>query len=71
MFSLFNKYKPTYLRAFKDLIKHTIVYSSSLLGLWYFKDSYLSMITVPLLGLMNVRTYIVFHDCGHNSYTPS
>ena len=29
------------------------------------------MITVPLLGLMNVRTYIVFHDCGHNSYTPS
>ena len=71
LLSIFNKYRSTYYEASKDLIKHTIVYSSSLLGLWYFRDSYLSIITTPLFALMNVRTYIVFHDCGHNSYTPN
>jgi len=71
MLSLFNKYKPSYYEACKDLVKHSIGYSCSLFGLWYFKDSYLSMITIPILGIMNVRTFIIFHDCGHNSYTPS
>ena len=71
MLSLFNKYKPSFYGACKDLVKHSIGYSISLFGLWYFRDSYLSMITIPLLGLMNVRTFIIFHDCGHNSYTPS
>jgi len=71
MLSLFNEYKPSYYEACKDLVKHSIGYSISLFGLWYFRDSYLSMITIPLLGIMNVRTFITFHDCGHNSYTPS
>ena len=71
MLSLFNKYKSSYYEACKDLVKHSIGYSCSLFGLWYFKDSYLSMITIPILGIINVRTFIIFHDCGHNSYTPS
>lgn len=71
MLSLINRYKPSYYEACKDGIKHSIGYSISLFSLWYFADSYLSMITIPLLGLMNVRTFIIFHDCGHNSYTPS
>ena len=71
MLSLFNKYKSSYYETCKDLVKHSIGYSISLLGLWYSRDSYLSMITIPLLALMNVRTFIIFHDCGHNSYTPS
>ena len=70
MLSLFNKYKPSYYEACKDLVKHSIGYSISLFGLWYFRDSYLSMVTIPLLGLMNMRTFIILHDCGHNSYTP-
>ena len=60
LLSIFNKYRSTYYEASKDLIKHTIVYSSSLLGLWYFRDSYFSMITIPLFSLMNVKTFIVF-----------
>lgn len=71
LLSLFNKYNPSYYEAGKDLVKHSIAYSTSLFGLWYFKDSYLSVITIPLFSLMTVRTFIIFHDCGHNSYTPS
>jgi len=71
MLLLINKYKPSYYETCKDLVKHSIGYSISLFSLWYYRDSYLSMITIPLLGLMNVRTFIIFHDCGHNSYTPS
>ena len=71
MFSFFNKYKPTYYKAFRDLITNTVCYTISFYGMWYFRDTYFSLITVPLLGLMNVRTFIIFHDCGHNSYTPN
>ena len=39
--------------------------------LWFFKNSILSVLTVPFLGLLLHRSYVVFHDCGHNSYTPS
>ena len=71
MLSLFSKFRPSYYEAGKDLVKHSITYSISLFGLWYLKDSYLSVITIPLLSLMTMRTFIIFHDCGHNSYTPS
>ena len=71
LFTLFNKYKSSYYSAFKDIIKHSILYTYSLYLLWYYKDSYISFITIPLLGLMNVRTFVIFHDCGHNSYTPN
>ena len=71
MLSLIYKYKSSYYESCKDLIKHTIIYSGSLLGTWFFKDSYVSLITIPLLSLMNIRTFIIFHDCGHNSYTPN
>ena len=44
---------------------------SSFYSLWYFRNSWLSVLTVHLAAFMNVGTFIVFHDCGHNSYTPS
>ena len=71
MFSFFNKYKPTYYQALKDLLINTVCYTTSFYGVWYSKDNSLSLLTVPLLGLMTVRTFIIFHDCGHNSYTPN
>jgi len=70
MLSLYPKYKPSYYEACKDLFKHSIGYSFSLFSLWYYRDSYLSMITIPMLSLMTLRTFIIFHDCGHNSYIP-
>ena len=71
MNSLYSKYKSSYYKACKDLVSHSFLYASSLYALWYCKDSYVSVITIPFVGLMNIRKFIIFHDCGHNSYTPS
>ena len=71
LLSLFNKYKSSYYDSFKDLTIHSVIHTSSLYALWYCKDSCASLLTIPIVGLMNIRTFIIFHDCGHNSYTPS
>ena len=68
---LFMKYKSSYTSAFIDFSVHAFLICSSFYSLWYFRNSWLSVFTVPLLGLLNVKTFIIFHDCGHNSYTPS
>lgn len=69
--SLFRKYKSSYTSAFIDLTTHSILLSLSFYSLWYFRNSWLSVFTTTLLGLLNVKTFIIFHDCGHGSYTPS
>ena len=68
---LFANYKSSYKSAFLDLSLHTSLFSSSLYLLWLYKDSWLSVFTIPILGLVLHRNYIVFHDCCHQSYTPS
>ena len=68
---LFMKYKSSYKSAFIDLSFHCFLMYCSYYLLWYFRNSWLSIFTVPLLGLLNVKTFIIFHDCGHNSYTPN
>jgi omega-6 fatty acid desaturase (delta-12 desaturase) len=40
-------------------------------GVYYFRESIFSFLTVPILTLMLLRTFLIFHDCGHNSYTPN
>ena len=39
--------------------------------IWYFNNSWLSIFTIPLMSFVNVKTFIIFHDCGHNSYSPN
>jgi acyl-lipid omega-6 desaturase (Delta-12 desaturase) len=68
---LFKKYKSSYKSAFLDLSIHTLFLSCSFYLLWIFRNSWLSVFTIPLLALLNVKTFIIFHDCGHQSYTPS
>jgi len=68
---LFTKYKSSYISAFLDFSLHTFLFSSSLYLLSLFKNSIFSIFTIPLLGLVLHRNYVVFHDCGHNSYTPN
>jgi acyl-lipid omega-6 desaturase (Delta-12 desaturase) len=68
---LFMKYKSSYTSAFIDFSVHAFLMCFSFYSLWYFRNSWLSVFTVPLLGFMNTRTFIVFHDCGHNSYMPN
>ena len=67
----YSKYKSSYLDSFIDLSIHSLLYLSSLYGTWYYRNHCLSILTIPLLGLMTMRTFIIYHDCGHNSYTPN
>jgi len=68
---LYTKYKSSYKSAFIDLSLHTLLLSSSYYVLWLFRTNWLSIFTIPLLALLNVKTFIIFHDCGHQSYTPN
>ena len=68
---LFMKYKSSYTSAFIDFSVHAFIMCSSFYSLWYFRNSWLSGFTIPLVSFMNGRTFVVFHDCGHNSYTPN
>ena len=67
----YSKYKSSYLDSFIDLSIHSLLYLSSLYGTWYYRNHCLSILIISLLGLMNMRTFIIYHDCGHNSYTPN
>lgn len=68
---LFQKYKSSFSSAFIDLSVHSFILCSSVYALWFFRNSWLSIFTIPFLGLLNIKTFMIFHDCGHNSYTPN
>lgn len=68
---LFMKYKSTYTSAFLDLSIHSCNLLISFYLLWLFRNSFISIFTIPFSGLLLHRNFIVFHDCCHNSYTPN
>jgi len=68
---LFMKYKSSYTSAFIDFFIHNFLMGLSFYSLWYFRNSWLSVFTVPVLGTLLHRSFVVFHDCCHNSYTPN
>jgi len=57
---LFTKYKSSYRAALWDFSVQSL-----LVGIGLYLRS------VPLLTLLNVKTFVIFHDCCHNSYIPS
>ena len=68
---LFIKYKTSYTSAFLDFSLHTVVFSSSFYLTWLFRNSWLSCFTIPIMVFLTLRTFIIFHDCCHQSYTPN
>jgi len=68
---LYQKYKATYSAAFADLGQHALFLWGAFYALYLYKDSYMTLFTIPFASLMLNRTFIVFHDCQHGSYTPS
>ena len=56
---LFSKYKSSYKSAFLDFSLHTFYLSCSFYLLWVFRNSWLSVFTIQLLGLLNVKTFII------------
>lgn len=68
---LFMKYKSSYAKAFADFIVQTILMAFSFYSIWHFKNSLFSIFPTFLFTLMLSRSFIIFHDCVHNSYTPN
>lgn len=68
---LFRKYRSTYTSAFIDFTVHIFLMCSSFYSIWYFRNNWLVVIPMVSSGLLHLRTFVVFHDCGHNSYSPN
>lgn len=68
---LFRKYKSSYQSACIDFSLHVFLLSMSFYSIWYARNSWWSLFIAPILGLLQVKTFIIFHDCGHNSYIPN
>jgi omega-6 fatty acid desaturase (delta-12 desaturase) len=69
--TIYNKYSATYSSSALDLFKNCFFLGLSIFGVNYFKNSIVSLLTIPALSLMLLRSFMIFHDCGHNSYTPN
>jgi omega-6 fatty acid desaturase (delta-12 desaturase) len=65
---LFMKYKSSYGRASLHLVTHMLF---GALIVYVMTHNIGVVPIVVLLALFNVKTIVIFHDCGHNSFTPS
>ena len=68
---LYTKYKSSYSSSLYDLTKHVILMSFSFYFLHYYRNSYYNILFCIIMSLFVVRTFIIYHDCCHNSYTPN
>ena len=68
---LISNYKSSYIGAILDFSTHVVFTGTAFYALWFFKNSPLSVLTIPVAALTHIKTFIIFHDCGHHSYTPS
>jgi len=68
---LYKKYKPTYKDGLFDFIRHMVYLCTSFYWMYVLKNSVYCVIPVLVTGLLQVKTFIIFHDCGHMSYTPN
>jgi omega-6 fatty acid desaturase (delta-12 desaturase) len=69
--ALFMKYRSTYTSALYDVTRHSLYTGITFYSIWLLHDSWWSIFPTILLGLLTVKTFIIYHDCGHHSYTPS
>jgi omega-6 fatty acid desaturase (delta-12 desaturase) len=68
---LFQKHKSSYFSAAVDLKGHVASFATSSYLLWLWKDSWFCVFPILTQMFMLGRTFMVFHDCVHNSYSPS
>jgi omega-6 fatty acid desaturase (delta-12 desaturase) len=67
---LLQKYKATGADAVNDFLWHTVVFATAVYALMAWKDSYWCALPIGVHVFVLGRTFMVFHDCVHNSYTP-
>jgi omega-6 fatty acid desaturase (delta-12 desaturase) len=66
---LYNRFKSTTTKSIIHLTQHIFYFSLFLYFLIFVKNNiWISAITIPVLALFNIRTFTIFHDCGHQSY---
>lgn len=65
---LFQKFKSTYVDSFVHFSQHLLEMATFLSICVKFRHT---LWTVPILTLLNIKTFTIFHDCGHQSYSPS
>lgn len=68
---IFRKYKSSYKYGLIDLSIHIFFMLLVIYLMWYFRNNWINVFLIILLGLLNVKTFIIFHDCGHESYMPN
>ena len=68
---LFRKYKSSNKVAFNDLSIHIFHYYIAYILLCYFKNNFFSLFLDIFLGLLQIKSFVIFHDCGHYSYFPN
>jgi len=39
--------------------------------MWYYKESYVGLVAIPVFSLLLGKSFVIFHHCGHNNFTPS
>ena len=68
---LFLKYKSSYKTSSIDLLIHLYFFYCAFYFMWYLKNSWLSIMPIIFATFLLNRTFVIFHDCCHNSYTPN
>jgi omega-6 fatty acid desaturase (delta-12 desaturase) len=69
---LYQKYKASYRGAGLDLSRHFLFKILTFYLMYSLNHQlFFQLLLVPLLTLLNIKTFIIFHDCIHDSYTPS
>jgi omega-6 fatty acid desaturase (delta-12 desaturase) len=64
---------PSWSRAIVDLISSAFAYIALMVSMYLLVDDHLWLVlalSIPTSGFL-LRTFIVFHDCGHGSFAPS
>ena len=70
--TLYNECRSNHITAFYDFSFHMLSLFSTCTLIYFFKDVlFFSLPLTFILGLLHMKSFVCFHDCGHNSYTPS
>ena len=68
---LFMKYKSSYKAAFIDYNINLFILFLFNYIIYCLKNSIYVYFMIPIMALLNIKTFMSLHDCTHGSYTPS
>ena len=69
--ALFLKYKSSYTSAFIDYSINILLLCVGQYTIYYLKDNMCVYLLIPVMSLLNIKTFMPLHDSIHGSYTPN